>query len=514
MKLMIIDDEKITREGLLSSIDADSLGFDDIQTAHDGVDALRLCHSFRPDIILTDVRMPRMDGISLAERIEQLWPDTVIIFMSGYSDKEYLRAAIQLGAVNYVDKPIDPEELDAALRKAIQIVDRKARTARLENISRSQTLNSLAYALTSPDTSSGLRSDMFPFDVDSARSCFSIVIQIYDDSFYSIQKNAERINSGLDALFARMKLNRLYTYRKPAYVFHCFSGREFTEQRMNYFSGLLIEALSGVADRFHVVTGRVVEGFNELHHSFSTAVINLQQIFFQPVNTCLIYSHIPGRTRFVDLKVFISTEDFRKTLISQDEAACRGFLSDTLDALTGSDYILPNQARNLYMRMFDALESAGSALHLSRDSFLRSRDIWNEISSCPTIFDLHQLLLTAVDSFFSSLRNTQSQSSSIYMIENYIASEYSNPSLSIKAISDYVRLSSSYICTLFKEKTGTTLNQYITEYRMYRAKELLSDPRYRVSEVSENVGYNDSNYFSKLFRKSFGLSPSEFRESL
>ncbi|MCR4891817.1 MAG: response regulator [Lachnospiraceae bacterium] len=514
MKLLIVDDEKLTREGLVSSIDWDSMGFDEVKTSHDGVHALDLCQTYRPDIILSDVRMPRMDGIRLAEEVLARWPDTVILFMSGYSDKEYLKAAIQLGAVNYVDKPIDPDELEAAIKKAIQQVDRKRQTARLEDISRSRTLNALAYALTSPDEIGEVKSDQFPFSPESMTSCFSIVIQIYDDGYYSIQRNAERIDSGLDGLFNRMKLQRLYTFREPTYVFHCFSKKEFTEQKMNYFSGLLTEELSHTVKKFHVVIGRVVEGYGELYHSFSTAIINLQQIFFQPLNTCLIYSHIPGRTHFEELKMLVSEDEFRHSLLEQDEKAALAFLSHTLDKLTGSDYILPNQARNLYLRLFDILESAGTSLHISRDNGLRSRDIWNEISSCPTIFELHQLILSATRDFFQSLEHTETQSSTIYMIENYIASQYSNPSLSIKAISDYVRLSSSYICTLFKEKTGTTLNQYITEYRMYRAKELLSDPRNRISEISENVGYNDSNYFSKLFKKTFGLSPSEFRESL
>ena len=89
-----------------------------------------------------------------------------------------------------------------------------------------------------------------------------------------------------------------------------------------------------------------------------------------------------------------------------------------------------------------------------------------------------------------------------------------NDTLSVKDISEHVYLSTSYVCTLFKTETHQTLNQYITEYRMEKAKQLLSDPRYKITDISSKVGYSDGNYFSKSFKKIVGLSPSEYREKV
>jgi two-component system response regulator YesN len=124
------------------------------------------------------------------------------------------------------------------------------------------------------------------------------------------------------------------------------------------------------------------------------------------------------------------------------------------------------------------------------------------------------MILTGTEAFFTGLDMSRTESAVVYSIKTYISENYGSIDLSIMAISDHVKLSSSYVCTLFKSETGITLNQYITEYRLGRAKELLSDPRMRIADIAEAVGYSDSNYFSKIFRKSFGLSPSEFRESL
>ena len=99
-------------------------------------------------------------------------------------------------------------------------------------------------------------------------------------------------------------------------------------------------------------------------------------------------------------------------------------------------------------------------------------------------------------------------------IKNFIASHYQNDDLSIKDSSDHVFLSTSYICTLFKNETGQTLNQYITKYRVERAKKLLADPLTKISDISSKVGYSDGNYFGKTFKKIVGLSPTEYRDQV
>ena len=110
MKLLIADDELLTREGLASSIDWESLGIHQIFQADDGIRALHIAKLHEPDIILSDIRMPRMNGIEMVEKLAEVLPDTSIIFMSGYSDKEYLKAAIKLKAIDYVEKPLNPED--------------------------------------------------------------------------------------------------------------------------------------------------------------------------------------------------------------------------------------------------------------------------------------------------------------------------------------------------------------------------------------------------------------------
>ena len=136
------------------------------------------------------------------------------------------------------------------------------------------------------------------------------------------------------------------------------------------------------------------------------------------------------------------------------------------------------------------------------------------VSSCETIFELNQLLTQELALFLTQADLSREESTPVMAIKNFIADHYQDDNLSIKDISDHVFLSTSYICTLFKNETGQTLNQYITKYRVEKAKKLLADPLNKITDISSNVGYSDGNYFGKTFKKIVGLSPTEYRDQV
>ena len=130
MKVLIVDDEELTREGIRMSIPWENLGITEVYMAEDGEEGLKKALELLPDIILADVRMPRMDGITMAFEIRKSWKQCRFIFVSGYCDKEYLKSAIQLSAVNYIEKPVEPSEIVDALKKSIlQLEEEKRRLA-------------------------------------------------------------------------------------------------------------------------------------------------------------------------------------------------------------------------------------------------------------------------------------------------------------------------------------------------------------------------------------------------
>ncbi|MCR5789736.1 MAG: response regulator [Lachnospiraceae bacterium] len=517
MNLLIVDDERLTREGVLHSIDFQSLGVDHIETAEDGLNALTLCANFRPDIVLTDVRMPKMDGIRMMEQIQEWDPDCAVIFMSGFSDKEYLKAAIKLHAVSYVEKPIDTKELTEALIEALKQVKSLRSLKDGRDASRLHTEFALAYRLIharETGENRGITEEDFSFPVKDYPWCFSVLIRCYDPGFMITEEGALILAEYLSPLLQALQLKRLYTVNAPLFVFHFFGRKELSEGQLHHLGNRLAETLQAKFQSFHAVIGRQVKGFSSLAHSYSTAVINLQQCFFHEDNICLLYRHIPGRTEFKSLEQTEWFRNFRKLLSDHKEAETIEYLNDILDTLKKEDYILPNQAREFYYRLFQIVRETGSEQKLDQDRYLPGSNLWEKISACHSVFELHQMLSDSIRLFFEGSKSVSTESPVVYAIKTYISEHYKDVNLSIMAISTEVHLSGSYVCTLFKSETGITLNQYITEYRLSRACELLKDPRNRIAEIAGQVGYSDSNYFSKIFRKSYGFSPSEYRERI
>ena len=509
MKVLIVDDEKLTREGLRDKIDWAGLGFTDVRCADDGMHGLELGRQFRPDVILTDVRMPRMNGIQMSEQIQQLCPESSIVIMSGYSDKEYLKAAIRLRAVSYVEKPINLDEITAALKEAVVRVEN-------ENRNRTQTKYAVAFELTQyPEQRNNLNPDpsWFRIPLEEIRSAFTVIIQSYDPDRMTTAANAQVIDKALSPLFEKMSLERLYTFRSPLYIFQFFSRREISDRQMNYFGQRIVEELMNVLRSFHVIIGKQIRDYRNLHESYESAVIKLQAVFFQPVNTYYSSGQVSEKITFRSLNESDYENELRQILKDRDCAALDKFSDDLLAGFTDeSSYILPNQVRDLYYRLHSVLHSVCRSMQISLDSSMDSGVVWNDISACNTVYELSDLFRKNIRAVYDAMNKPTGESETVYTIKSYIARSYSDPGLSIKEISSYAHLSTSYICTLFKNETGMTLNQFITEYRMERARDLLDDPRNKIVEVAGTVGYNDSNYFSKTFRKAFGISPSEYRE--
>ncbi len=517
MKLLIVDDEELTRVGVVSSINWKSLGIDEVLQADDGINGLEVARRCRPEIILCDVRMPRMNGIAMLEQVEQILPDTVSIFMSGYSDKEYLKAAIRLKTVNYVEKPLDPAEIQEAVLEAIRLYRQKQHSHRGEELHSLQTASRLALQLTVPyetnqesirELSEELGIHLYP-DMFVA----SVIVHpqtIPDHTWLSYDAIGQRIQDYIK----EWKLDCIYIEKKPQHLVYFLLGS--TRPSDAAFEEMLRFIGRCYADfgNYHIAAGEPCKGISSAYHSYADAVILLQSSFFFPAGMLLtpdFLSRIGNEPEEPDFAVSMESA-FAKTISSMDEDACGRFL-ETLNRHYDSNHsLLPNQVRDLYYKLFLVLEEVGRERRLTEST--PADNIMDAIENAFTYHELHQALAGRTHRFFEEAQQSAPENPTIAQIKDYIGKNYQNDLLSVKDISSHVFLSVSYVCTYFKNETGQTLNQYLTEYRMERAKELLQDPRYKIADISSKVGYSDGNYFGKSFKKYSGLSPSEYREKM
>lgn len=517
MKLLIVDDEELTRTGVISSLDWKSLGIDEILQADDGINGLEAARIHRPEIILCDVRMPRMDGITMLERLETILPDVVPIFMSGYSDKEYLKAAIKLKAVSYIEKPIDPQEIRDAVCEARDLYNQKVRTHRGETLHSLETASRLALLLTAPyDSNHEIISHLveelelsitpvtlFTAVVIKTDTVMDLSVPSTDEIYQSVRQFLHLY--GLDCIYVEKRIQYL--------VYFVFGPAIPTKAVLKSIRDFFCQQYA-CYQKFYVAAGENLQGISRAYHSYTSAVILLQNSFFFPAGTFLNPQILAEQNNTDSRPSFPSNPEdtFTALLDARDEKGCRDFLNRLYCFYDRNQNVLPNQAKDLYYRLFRCLEEAARQLQIT---ILAEHE--NVIDAMENIFsfrELHKKLLDKMEHFFRDAENTHQENPTIFLIKDYIGKNYMNETLSVKDISSHVFLSASYVCTFFKNETGQTLNQYLTEYRMEKAKQLLGDPRYKISDISSRVGYSDGNYFGKSFKKYTGLSPSEYREKM
>lgn len=516
MKLLIVDDEELTRTGVISSIDWKELGINEVLQADDGINGLEMARKYQPEIILCDVRMPRMDGITMLERLETVLPDTIPIFMSGYSDKEYLKAAIKLKAVSYIEKPIKPQEICDAVLEARDRYTQKVYSRRGQTLRSMETASKLALALTIPyDSDNHVEKLAQELSLNLTPStCFTSIIVRLDSALELTGEALENIYHALHGFLERQHMNCIYVAKREQYLVYDIISQTVPCASVLQSIGEFLGIQYQVYGKYLMAAGDTFSGISRAYQSYTSAVILLQNSYFFPVGSFLTSAFLESQTSSFEKSTLPAASDhiLSELLSAKDAKKTTEFLEQIYECFCGNHTFLPNQVKDLYYKYFVILENIRKQQQLPDSG--DQDTIVSSLEKNFTYQELHAELVRKTQQYFTDLENSIPENSTIFLIKDYISKNYMNETLSVKDISAHVFLSASYVCTFFKNETGQTLNQYLTEYRMEKAKQLLSDPRYKITDISSRVGYSDGNYFGKSFKKYTGVSPSEFRERM
>ena len=451
----------------------------------------------------------------MLERLETILPDSIPIFMSGYSDKEYLKAAIKLRAVNYIEKPLNPEEISVALKEAVSLHHQKLRSHRAETLHSLETASRLALSLTMPFSSH--KEEIYGLAEElslklSASSCFtSLILQMSPSMELSSEESGTYFQEFKDFLCS-FHMKCLFVAKHSRYLIYFIVSPSALSPAFLKKAGDFLKSRFERHGNFFLAAGDSLCGISRAYQSYASAVILLQSSYFFPVNALLTSESASQAAAHMEQEISAlpGDEAFKKALSLKNKKQAEEFLNLLFHAFFQSPSFLPNQVKDLYYKLFDAVDTAGRQNQLLDSSPADS--IMAGIEACFSYEELHSLLVSRTEDFFRRLFEAAPENPTIFLIKEYISDNYQNETLSVKDIGAHVFLSASYVCTFFKNETGKTLNQYLTEYRMEQAKQLLRDPRYKITDISSKVGYSDGNYFGKSFKKYTGFSPSEYRE--
>lgn len=516
MNLLIIDDEQLTRDGLLHSIDWKALGISNVYQADDGIHGLALARRYLPEIVLSDVRMPRMDGIEMARQVREILPECSIIFMSGYSDKEYLKAAIKLKAISYVEKPIDLDEIRNAVLEAVQNQTMLLKQKHSKTIHRQDELEKLALKLTYvlPDKAVPACLETFAglgYRIREATCFTTLILKLYAPAAGLQDIPASAFSHTFHDFLRKMGLHCIHANKKEEYfIFHLFGPEKPGRRGLERLSAFLAKAVAPYC-AFDMAFGRTVSHLTQVSLSYNSAVILLQSAFFTGPGQILYQTPTDaGRSaQPPDWTPLLS-----EYLKDHNREGALSLAREVYTFFREHSYLLPGQAKDVYYRLLDRLQEAAETqrITLNPSPDAAKLNTWDFVDTCGHLCEMHDCFSSLLNTYFEKLSQDRNDSSVVYLIREFISRQYQNECLSVKDISEHVLLSSSYVCTIFKAETGQTLNQYLTEYRVEKAKRLLEDPRYKITDISSRVGYSDGNYFGKIFKKNVGLSPSEYRE--
>ncbi|GGI43662.1 hypothetical protein GCM10008018_03240 [Paenibacillus marchantiophytorum] len=520
MKLLFAEDEKFTREGVLKSVAWDSLGITEMKEAVDGLEAVAIAEQFKPDIVLTDIRMPRMDGVELAFHLRRKYPQCKIVFMSGYADKEYLKAAITLKAVSYVEKPIDIEELEDALRSAIAICLEEQRhvandTVAKENKSYMKQETALML-IRGGYEEEDLRTRLLAADFTASLQAPAATALM---KLVSPKPKKETFELLLDAALASNDTPFLFAWKDENHVIVHFFSHPKSQLESSSLQSMCYElssALKGEFELFSIAAGKLVPSAMQLQESYTRAVLRLQESFFHKPCSLMLQDNRGSDAHsqhFQDQPEHFNR--FTEALAEENFMEVAELLQRLTAEIRQHPGTLIVSVKELYYRFI-----------LEMDKFAQSRNIklfdtseennvaWKLIQECHYLDDVQRVTRLKLEELEKTLKERSSGglSSTSSRIIRFIHLHFADDDLSVQDVSDHMQMTASHLISIFKEATGKTIKQYVTEYRMDKAKDLLRNNRLKVLDVASQVGFKDGEHFAKNFRKATGMTPSEYRE--
>lgn len=511
--LLLAEDEFFTRKGLLKHLNFSNIGIDHILEAENGKIALSLANEKKIDILLTDVKMPHMDGIELAKNIRNLYPDCIILFLSGYSDREYLRSALSLRTFRYIDKPVDTDELEKALSDAVHLYNRlnTSTSYNMEETRKQFTCTIIKTASAQTDYTKQLQ--LLNIPPSAFFDCRTILIQllstnaIQDSSdfspiLYEAMQQCQKFLSENNHTFL------ISEFKDRFILIHLLSSeRLLSDYPKNYFHRLLRTLSLNLEQYPHFIAeGEMVHSLYALHTSFSSAVFHLQRNFYFGRNSISYADQINPSSYEMPIEIY---QSIQQAVIDHDKNSCMECLHLLYQQYCSHPASLISNTKANYHRLLYWLFQY--RCKNCKNTNYTETFLLDKITNSITLEDLHTFAVHSFSQYFDETTESISNNTAKQILL-IIEKECSNPNLSIQYICDKINLSSSHASFLFKNATGETINQHIQNIRIQQAEKLLINSQLKITDIALKCGFPDSNYFTKLFRKKTGFLPSKYRE--
>lgn len=532
IKVFLVEDEFVVREGIKNNIDWQSHGYEFCGEASDGELAFPMIQKLKPDIVITDIRMPFMDGLVLSKLIKKEMPWIEIIILSGYEEFEYAKEGIRLGIARYLLKPISGEELIKEIDALAEGIEEKHREQEIreeyrkemeENIRKERKIL-FQYLVTGEKSPAELLEIAGNLEIDLSAMWYNIVLfqaqsryHAYDEFSDSLMEIEHKIKNRI----IKHQTHLLFFDRNlegNAFLFKADS-REGLERIQKECLNEIKDILSDYDHvRYFGGIGIPVNRLRELPVSFARASHAFAHRYLMEESLILNSEEMEQGT-------YLEKEEFNISNISPkqvDRSKIREFLrtGDREEVVYFVEEFFRNLGVNILksnlFRQYIVMDTYFCVVDFVEGLQMTRDEIEPPEMASAILQSSEEAMSYTVRIISKALEMRESAASNRYgnivnQVMQYIEKNYADEELSLNLIASHVNFSPNHLSMIFSQQTGQTLIKYLTDFRMNKAKELLRCTGKKSSVVSMEVGYKDPHYFSYLFKKTQGMTPTQYR---
>ncbi|WP_239613736.1 response regulator transcription factor [Cohnella mopanensis] len=532
-KLLIVDDEALVREAIKEQMNWEQLGFVCIGDCEDGKEALKFIERETPDVVLTDIGMPFMNGIELTGELSLHYPNVKVIILTGYDDFEFAQQALKLQAVDYILKPVTAAELEAIVCKLAQEMDLERRQIQdYELLKRQMTENMpllkerfLERLVTAPMTGKQIKESLSYFEIEW-NGPYLIELAIDVDEF----------EWSVSSTLSDQELIRFAVYNIAQEISAKYTGTAIFRDGGNR----VLVLLSGEdSDELHDNAMLVAEEIRNAVTAYLPIKISIGightsqltenvSIVHQSALSALDYRYVIGMNEIIRLSdmeqrerpELLSVVTWESELITKLKTGTTQEMEDWLKKLfaTFREHVFPIDICYIYLQrmlltMMHTLYEVNS--HYSH-AFGEGVNPVTDIIRLTNLDEMEQQMKELCGKAVTVIRSSREDQSAYQIAKaiEFVKIRYTDPELSLKSVSRHVSLSSTYFSSLFKNHNGKSFVEFVTHVRMEKAKELLNLTAMKSYEIAYAVGYGDPHYFSGAFKKHTGDTPTDYRNKM
>lgn len=529
-RLLIADDEVVEREAIKYIVGQNLSGILELYEAANGRELLEKLAVFKPDIVLTDIKMPGINGLEAAAKIRDILPECRIILMSAFHYFNYAKDGLALGVDDYITKPAPAEIIVSTLNQSILYLD-EARTRRKKEEEISTRLKNVTQYLeeelislmSSGDIDENVIREFFEMLNIQSTAFVGAALSIPDRDLPleisgEVQKRIlkKRLSEQLKSKLHARGLNFLQSIvgqhifilllvagEKDEYASRVRWAKAFAEVKDEISSEMLVQLNIGIGNQCNAIT--------DIIETFLQAKIALK--YDSSPGSVISYGDITSPKKSMEYPIGKEKQLLDCFLLG--EAGNSFQIADELiDWITANLPSLDIMKQKIYELLLVLMREAVLNLHL-QEFVIDSEGMRRDISLLDSTRDLRSYVRSYIHKKIQDIHSIKASRarSLLSMVMEYLHKNF-DKELSLESAAEVVRVSPFYLSKLFRKETGGTFIDYLTEFRMKKAKELLSVPTNNVKDVCYMVGYRDPNYFARVFKKISGMTPTEYRDRM